>query len=378
MKHIRIETRSAVPIETRDEPDPVEAATRAVEEMRSAFEERMSGWDEFTQRLDALEARESAPGNTRANDEPSIESRAFEGYIRGGRESLDADEVRSLHVSDDTAGGYLATPEFSTELVREITEFSPVRQAARVGSTASGSVIVPKRTAITNAQWEGELEDSEESEPAFGQVEIYTHELRTYTDISLKLLEDAAVDIEGELQTAFAEDFGQKEGQAFLNGTGSKQPAGIMSHADVSETVNGHATTLQPDGLITLMYAQPKAYRDAGVWVMNGTTLAAVRKLKDGQSNYLWQPAYTAGQPETILGRPVIEAVDMPDIASGAYPILFGDFMGGYRIYDRNQMSILRDPYSMAKKGLVRFWARRRVGGGVTQASRFRKLKMST
>jgi HK97 family phage major capsid protein len=110
---------------------------------------------------------------------------------------------------------------------------------------------------------------------------------------------------------------------------------------------------------------------------MNGTTLATLRKLKDGQGNYLWQPSYQAGQPETILGRPVVEMVDMPDIASDAYPIIFGDF-SAYRIVDRLEMSILTNPYLLATTGMTRIHATRRVGGGVLQAARFRKLKMAT
>ncbi|TIN02694.1 MAG: phage major capsid protein [Mesorhizobium sp.] len=378
MKHSRIETRSAVPLETRADPDPIEAATQAVAEMRTAFDARMTGLDELTERLDEIEARAARPGTEQRTEEPTVERRAFVGYVRSGREALSADEIRALRVGDDTAGGFLAPPEFQTEMQRELVQYSPIREAARVGTTARGSVIFPKRTGITTALWEGETEDSEESEPAFGQQEIFVHEMRTYTDVSNKLLEDSAVNIESELNMAFAEDFGQKEGISFVNGTGVKQPEGVMNNADIAFTANGHATILAADPLITLLYALPKAYRSRGAWMMNGTTLATIRKLKDGQNNFLWQPSFQAGEPETLLGRPVVEAVDMPDIASGAFPILYGDFAGGYRIYDRVGLSVLRDPFTQAKSGLVRFHARRRVGGAVTQAARFRKLKMAT
>ncbi|MEI8714783.1 phage major capsid protein [Mesorhizobium sp. ISC11] len=378
MKHSRIEIRSAVPLETRADPDPIEAATQAVAEMRTAFDDRMTGIDELTARLDEIETRAARPGTQERTEEPTVERRAFVGYVRSGREALSADEIRALRVGDDTAGGFLAPPEFQTEMQRELVQYSPIREAARVGTTARGSVIFPKRTAITTALWEGETEDSEESEPAFGQQEIFVHEMRTFTDVSNKLLEDSAVNIESELNMAFSEDFGQKEGISFVNGTGVKQPEGVMQNADIAYTANGHATILAADPLITLLYALPKAYRSRGAWMMNGTTLATIRKLKDGQNNYLWQPSFQAGEPETILGRPVVEAVDMPDIAANAFPILYGDFAGGYRIYDRVGLSVLRDPFTQAKSGLVRFHARRRVGGAVTQAARFRKLKMAT
>lgn len=109
---------------------------------------------------------------------------------------------------------------------------------------------------------------------------------------------------------------------------------------------------------------------------MNGTTLAALRMLRDGQGNFLWQPSYQAGQPETILGRPVVEAVDMDDIAAGAAPIIFGDFKRGYRIYDRLSLAVLADPYTQRADGLMRYHARRRVGAGVVRPDAFRKLQM--
>lgn len=286
--------------------------------------------------------------------------------------------MKALRVADDTAGGYLAPPDFQKEVIKNIVEFSPVRQAARAGSTASGSVILPKRTGAPTASWTAESEDRPETAPSYGQVEITVHEAACYIDVSNKLLEDAAVNIEAELAFDLAEEFGRIEGAAFVNGDGVKKPLGFMAAANVGFTLNGHATTLAADPLISLMYALPAFYRNRGVWILNGTTLATVRKLKDGQSNYLWQPSYQAGAPETLLGRPVVEAVDMPDIASGAFPIAFGDFASAYRVYDRLSLSVLRDPFSMATKGLVRFHARRRVGGGVVRGEAIKKLKMAT
>lgn len=390
MKHERIETRSAVPLETRDEgdDDALSTATEAVEELRQSVDEfrtqaedRLSGIDDINTRLDELETRSQRPGGGSGNEDDetaAIETRAFTGFVRRGVESLPDTEVRSLRVAEDTAGGYLAPDEFVADLITDLVEFSPVRQAARVGSASSGAVILPKRTGITNASWVGEEEESSESEPTFGQAEIPIHELTTYTDISNKMLEDSAIDIEAELRTVFAEDFGKKEGTAFVDGSSVKQPEGFMQNADVAETVNGHASALQSDGLITLFYKLPAAYRQRGVWMMNSTTIGDVRKLKDSNGRYLWVDSIADGSPPTILGRPVIDAVDMPDMAADAYPIAFGDFNQAYRIYDRIALSVLRDPFTNAKKGLVRFHARRRVGGAVVKAEAIRKLKIST
>jgi HK97 family phage major capsid protein len=268
----------------------------------------------------------------------------------------------------------------ATEFIRDLVEFSPIRSISSVRSITSPSVKYPKRTGITNAQWEGEGEDSEESTVTFGQAEVPADKLMTYVDISNELLADSGGTAESEVRLALAEDFGKKEGTAFVNGTGSKQPEGIMTNADIDYTAYG-ATSFATDGtggdpLIDLMYDLPAAYRNNGSWVMSGTTLAAVRKLKDGNGNFLWQPSFQAGQPATVLGRPVVEAIDMPDIAANAFPIIYGDF-SAYRVVDRLSLSILVNPYLLATKGLTRIHATRRTGARVLQAARFRKLKMS-
>lgn len=126
------------------------------------------------------------------------------------------------------------------------------------------------------------------------------------------------------------------------------------------------------------MYALPAQYRNRGTWLLSGSTLATIRKMKDGQGNYLWQPSYQAGQPETVLGRPVAEGIDMPDALAGTFPIMFGDLASAYRIVDRMALGTLSDPYTQARKGIVRIHGTRWVGGGVVQPNAVRKLKMAT
>ena len=132
------------------------------------------------------------------------------------------------------------------------------------------------------------------------------------------------------------------------------------------------------DAFVTAMYSLPAFYRNNGTWIMNGLTLGVVRKMKDSYGHFLWQPPLQAGQPDTLLGRPVIEAPDMPDVGVGTYPVLFGDIGRAYRIYDRVSLALLRDPFTMAKSGLVRFHARRRVGGMVVLAEALRKIRCAT
>jgi len=383
MKHLaHLEFKDA------DETDPATIVTKALAGFQTAFDDRLKAIEiksaddaKLKARLDAMEAKLNRPGTLEvkaANEDGGIERKAFASFVRSGREGMDPLEVKSLVVANDTGGGYLAPPQLSTEMIRLLTLFSPVRAAAYVGQTGSPSIILPKRTGITNALWEGETEASEESEPGFGQLEIPVFGMKTYTDISVQLLEDSVQNVEAELSIALSEDFGKKEGAAFVNGTGIKMPGGIMVHPDVAYTPNGHATDLKVNGLIDLQYSLPPAYRNNGAWMMNSTSLAACRKLLNALGVSVWQPSLQAGQPDMLLGRPVIEAVDMPDIGAGNFPIVFGDFNMGYRIYDRVSLAMLRDPFTQATNSLVRFHARRRVGGDVVRPQAIRKLKMAT
>ncbi|SKA26385.1 phage major capsid protein [Consotaella salsifontis] len=372
-------------LETREasEDDPLAEATAVVEELRTGFTEYRADAEatlaEMRQQIADLETRMARPRGqgTPSNDEVPLERRAFTNFLRGGREAMEAEEVRALIVGDDTKGGYLAPAEFVAEVIKGIVEVSPIRQAVRVGSTSSGSVILPKLTSRPTAHWVGEDEERQETTQTYGQIEIPVHEAACFIDVSQRLLEDSAINVESEVATELSTEFGRLESSAFVNGDGVKKPLGIMN-AVVPQYLNGHATTLSADALVKLMYDLPALYRNTGSWLMNGTSLGIVRTLKDANGNYLWQPSIQAGQPSTLLGRPVIEDPEMPDIEANAFPILYGDFARAYRIYDRVQLSILRDPYTVATKGLVRFHARRRVGGGPVLTESLRKLKMAT
>lgn len=365
-----------------DEDNPSDIVTKALEDLTKTVDERLKMVEEkadtgkITERLDKLEAKANRPEGGNPKDEPTEERKAFAAYLRYGS-NAPASDLKALTVSSDPQGGYFAPAEMSSEFIRDLVEYSPVRSVASVRQTGSPAVIYPKRTGVTNAKWKGENEAQESSEPGFGQAELTLKEINTFVDISNQLLSDSAGQAEAEVRMALSEDFGQKEAAAFVNGDGVLKPEGFMTHAGIAETLNGHATSLSPDQLITLLYALPAMYRNVGAWAMNGTTLALVRKLKDGQNNFLWQPSYAAGQPETLLGRPVVEMVDMPDLEAGAYPIIYGDW-SGYRIVDRVGLSTLVNPYIRATEGITRIHATRRVTGGVLQAAKFRKLKMAT
>lgn len=373
-------------LETKAEGDGQTDVEKAIATLTTTFEgkiaELRTDLKAATDRADELEVKLSRPNIAgKGADEVSPETKAFGGFLRKGREALSADEVKALRVADDTAGGYLAPPDFVAEVVKGIVEMSPIRQAARVGSTSSGEVLLPKRTGRPTGQWVGETEDRSATEATYGQVEVPIHEMACYCDVSQRLLEDAAVNVEAEVSADLSQEFARLE-SAFAQGDGNKKPLGLMEASGVSYQATGNASTLgtaPADVLIDCFYNVPAFYRGRGVWLMNAKTIAAVRKLKDGSTGaFLWQPGLAQGDPATILGRPLIEDPTMDDIGSAAEPIVFGDISSAYRVFDRVALSILRDPFSVATKGLVRFHARRRTGGALVLAEAVRKIKCAT
>lgn len=336
--------------------------------------------DQIGERLESIETVLKRPQAGLETADVDVALKAFDSILRKGREGVDPEELKALTVGNDTTAGFLAPPEYIRDLIKAVTEISPLRSVARIRSTGQRSIQIPKRTGQFSAQWTAEVGTrSETTGYRVGMEEIPTHELYALVDISNQMLEDSAFDLEAEMQQEFATQFAKGEGAAFVNGTSINQPEGILTNSDVGETVSGHATTLLADGLISLVHAVKSEYGNNGTFVFNRSTLAAIRKLKDTAGQYVFQAGMmlTAGVPNTILGQPYIEATDMPDVGADTYPVAFGDFSQGYTIVDRVGLSVQRDNFTQATAGNVRYVARRRVGGQVVLAEAIRKQKVS-
>lgn len=294
-----------------------------------------------------------------------------------------ADEYKALNVGTNTQGGYLAPIEQVREIIKGVTEISPVRSLARVRQTGMKAVDVPKRTGQFAAQWVSEQGTrSETTGLTYGTEEITVHEFYALIDITNQMLEDAMFDMEAEINEESVEQFALAEGAAFVNGSGVGQPEGFMTNASVGSDVSGTATTIadangQADGLLTLKHNLKTAYTNNANWLMNRTVLGSVRKLKTGDNQYLWMPGVAMGKPNTIDGDTYVEMPDMPSEGAGAYPIAYGDFRRAYTWVDRIQTEMLRDPYTQATSGKIRFIMRRRVGGKVLLGEAIRKLQCS-
>jgi len=335
-------------------------------------------------RMDKLEAKANRPlaanNNHPAADNDNSEKKAFVSYLRRGAERISPEEVKALTVSTDANGGFLAPEEFGNELIKLLNEYSPIRSYARVVNISAPEIKYPRRVSGTAATWVSETEDRTESGMTFEQITLTPFELATFTDVSNQLLEDNAYGLEGELLADYAESFGKTEGVAFVKGTGTGQPKGIMTATGIKEVKTGVAATFpttNPADVIIGMYHQiATSHAQNGAWLMNRNTVSVIRQWKDGTGRYLVLDPITAGGVMTLLGRPIVEMPDMDDIGAGKFPILFGD-LSGYRIIDRIGLSTLRDPYSLAGKGQVRFHARKRVGADLTHPDRFVKLKVA-
>ncbi|MGD9509160.1 MAG: phage major capsid protein [Geminicoccaceae bacterium] len=311
----------------------------------------------------------------------TVEDKAFKAYLRRGDTALEPIERKALTVSDDPRGGFLAPAATSTEIIRALKEASPLRRLGRSLETGAGSLELPKQTAGSAAQWVGELEQRPESNLDFGGVDIPLHELATYVDVSVRLLEDAAFNVEDLLNEDLAEAFAAAESTAFLTGNGIKKPIGILTSADLTSVPSGDATKVTGDGLIDLVYSIKPTYRAAGAFLMSNSTAAACRKLKSTDGNYLWNEnrLVIAGQPPTLLGYAVEIDDGMPAVAANSLPIVFGAWAKAFYVLNKpNGLTVLRDPYSVATVGKVRFHSRMRVGAALVRGEAIKALKIAT
>jgi HK97 family phage major capsid protein len=328
-----------------------------------------------------METAMKRPDAGYSSEQIDLTAKSFEKLLRKGKESLDEMELKTLTVSNDTSGGYLAPPEYVREIIKKVTEISPIRSIARIRNTTNRSVQMPTRTGTFSASWTSEIGTRSESTGlTYGLEEIAAHELYALVDISEQDVEDPVFNMQDELSNEFAEQFAKAEGTSFVNGTAQGQPEGFMVNGSVAETNSGNGTALTIDGLIDLYSAVKTDYARNGTFVMNRGTLGKIRQLNTGTGgSYVFQAGFSlqVGVPNTILGQPYVEATDMPDVGAGAYPVAFGDFRRGYAIVDRIALSILRDPYTQANTGSIRYIARKRVGGQVVLAEAIRKQKVS-
>ncbi len=374
-----IEKRMSADVVTRDKVDRLNAAL-----------------DEHKAKIDQLSLKASRPRLGRDGDEarlarPSEHKAAFERYVRrGDAAALVNLEGKSLSVGSDPDGGYLVPDETETEIGRLLAAVSPIRAIAGIRQVSAS--VYKKPFAITGAAtgWVGETAArTETASPTLAELQFPTMELYAMPAATQSLLDDAAINVDEwiaeEVQTVFAE----QEGAAFVNGDGTNKPRGFLNYTTIADSswtwgkigyvptgVDGaFPASDASDVLVDLVYSLKAGYRQGAYWVMNRKTQAEIRKLKDANGHYLWQPAATADGRASLMSFPIAEAEDMPDIASGSTSVALGDFRRGYLIVDRLGVRVLRDPYS--SKPYVLFYTTKRVGGGVQNFEAIKLLKFA-
>jgi HK97 family phage major capsid protein len=352
--------------------------------------------DQTKARLDqlALKARRPALGENRAEalDGASREHKAaFEAYVRtGDAQGLKLLEEKALSSGSGPDGGYLVPVPQERELLRRMALISPMRALATVREISGSQLKKAMSTTGPASGWVNETAARPQTNSqvladlTFPAMELYAMPSATQT-----LLDDGAIDIEqwiaDEVETVFAE----KEGQAFIAGDGIDKPKGILAYTNIAQSgwtwgnvgylatgVAGAFPAVTPsDLLIDLAYAVKAPYRQNGTFIMSRSTQATVRKFKDSQGNYLWQPPVAFGQNASFMNFPIVESEDMPNVSAGSFSVAFGDFRRGYLVVDRMGIRVLRDPYTA--KPYVLFYTTKRVGGGVQDFDAFKLLKFA-
>jgi len=314
--------------------------------------------------------------------------KAFVEVMRKGNRAEEM-HAKALSVGVDPDGGYTVEPDTNGRIVEKVYETSPMRQVAAQQTIGTDALEGLYDLDEASAGWVGETAGRPETDtPQLGKWRIPVHEIYAFPFATQKLLDDSMVDMESWLSNKVSDRFARKENAAFVNGDGNGKPRGFLTYPDgtnlpgtirrLKSGANG-AFAAAPDGgdiLLDAIYALKQVYRANARWHMNRNVVSEVRKLKDDEGRYLWQPGIAAGQPGQLLGYPVLEFEDMPDLETGSTSIAFANMNEAYQIVDRHGIRVLRDPYT--NKPFVGFYTIKRVGGDVLNFEAINLIEFST
>lgn len=364
--------------ETKEMVDKIETTLVASEEQHK---EVMTKHNEATKKALELEERVKdfeleliKSANAKANYKDLPEYKALEKMAKMGSDKLDIDEQKTLRMDTGTAGGYLTTTEMDSQIIKTITELSPVRQVARVKSTTQKTLEIPKRTGIPTATYEGEAAAGSDSESVYGNEQLTSYRLTVTVPFTMDLLNDSQFSLENEINNDVAEAMAFKEGNKFVLGTGSKQPEGFLVNAAIiADTATSETSqTITGDDLLLLTGELKVGYNP--MYAFNRKTLAFLRTLKGSDGHYLWQASLAPNVPNTIGGENYIQFQDMPDIAASSKSIIYGDFLRGYCITDRTGMVVIRDDLAKKRQAIVELTFHKWNTGQVVLSEAFKLL----
>ena len=394
----------------RAEGDPIAALNAAFSEFKAANEQRLNGKadvlvDEKVTRIDsavqqlqgAVDKMNAEVAALRLNGDgggvigdlqgDAEYVKAFKAHMRKG-DGAGADVNAAMTKGTAEDGGYLAPVEWDRTITGKLKRVSPIRANARVVSITSAGFKKLFTDRAVGSGWVGETAARPAtSTSAIAQLDFPLGEIYANPAISQTLLDDAAIDLEAWLADEVDTEFARQEGIAFLSGDGTNKPHGLLTYVTgganaarhpwgAIEVINsGSAAAIAGDGFLDLFGALPAEFRaNAKLYTGRGAQ-TAMRKLKDGQGNYLWQPSYALGNPATLAGEQIVDIPDMPAVAANAIAALYGDMEETYLVVDRVGIRVLRDPFT--NKPFVHFYTTKRVGGGVTNPEAMKALKIA-
>ena len=318
----------------------------------------------------------SKPENTKMEEKKGRASDAYKKAFWNGMRSKYASVSNVLSEGTDSEGGYLVPDEYENTLVQALEGENVIRGRSHVITTSNGTHKIPVVASKGEASWIDENGAYPEDDDTFAQVNIDAHKVGTIIKVSEELLNDSAFNLESYFAQEFGRRIGTKEEEAFINGNGSSKPTGILTSAEVGVTTASDKT-ITADEIIDLFYSLKGSYRRNAVWVLNDSTVKVIRKLKDENGQYIWQPALKDGDHDTLLGRPILTTGAMPEIAADAKPVIFGD-LSYYWIGDRQGVTFKRLNERYADMGQVGFLASKRVDGKLVLPEAIKVLKMKT
>ncbi|ABM27888.1 phage major capsid protein [Nitratidesulfovibrio vulgaris] len=375
------------------------AEGKAVSELESKVDKAGAELDRVAKTLDELAKKANRPstGNDEQAQIDAEHKTAWERWARKGDDHGLADiEAKSISVGTPADGGYALPIEQDRTILRLLREQSPMRQVCRVLTIGTEDYRKLVNLGGTGSGWVGEKAARPETgTPTLAEIKPFMGEVYANPAVTQKALDDLFFNVEAELSADIVTEFAEQEGSAFLSGDGTNKPKGLLAYPQAATAdgtrafgtlqflITGVAggfkspsTTVHPaDDLVDLIYALKKGHRAGATFMMNGKTLSTLRKWKDAEGNYIWQPGIQAGQPSVLLGYSVTENEDMPDVGAGAIPIAFGNFQRAYWIIDRIGIRSLRDPFT--NKPYVHFYTTKRVGGMLVDSEAVKLLKLA-
>lgn len=371
-----------------------EAQDALKKDNQAALDAALKNYDEkfsrFEQQLNSVEASVKTitvnPGGGEAPKDAETR-KAFNAFLRSGEVVMDV-----MVAGNDGMGGYLVPEVQATEILKLAVDGNPMRELATVKTISGDSYPFLVRGGKAGSGWVGETAARPNTDtPTYSERRITPFEIYANPPVSQQLLEDAAFNVEAELNEAVAEEFAAQENAKFFAGSGSGEIQGLLSGETVDDAswadgkigaiTAASATAVTGDELIDLQDALKDRYQANATWLMNKKTFTAIRKLKQGASGadryLLWTPEIIGGRlVNTLMGVPVRKCSAMPVMAADAAAVVYGDIRSGYVIVDRVGMTMLRDPYTY--KPYVQFYTRKRVGGGIRNFEAFKVLKMKS